>query len=228
MPVSEDFSDDGTQDIVKWVVGKKCRIILPRKRLSEVQSRNLYTEFILQEFPDAMMFTIDSDEVLHSARNDFAWLRTKEARQYEIVHIKRDDKEVYRRFSKDLHTPVLERSLFQPRMFGGINWLHYAENHWTLKDYAGDRVGPKYTNAYLKEAWLEYRHNTRDHRKLDATGYYDIYQRWRYEKTTSPFISHLPYPLVRTAKRVLLRGNINANSLLSSAYVYTLGNRKRD
>lgn len=227
MPVSEDFSTDGTQDIVKRIAGKKCKIILPSKRLSEVQSRNLYMEFVLREFPDAWIFTIDSDEVLRSSRNDFAWLRTREARQYGIVHIKRDDKEIYRRFGKDLHTPMLERSQYHPRIYGGIDGLHYAENHWTPRDYAGDRVEPKYANAYLKEAWLEHRHNTRDPRKLDDTGYYDIYQRWRYEKTTRPVLSYLPYQLVRTTKRVLLRGNIDPNRLLSSVRVHLRESKAR-
>jgi len=228
MPVSEDYSNDGTQDIVKRIAGKKCRIIRPTKRLSEVQSRNQYAEFVLREFPDAWLFRIDSDEVLRDGLNDFAWLRTKEARQYNIVHIKRDDKEVYRRFGEDVNTPMLQKSLFHPCLYGGIRGFHYAENHWALRDYNGDRVEPKYPNAYLKEAWLEHLHNTRADRKLDATGYYDIYQRWRYEKTTRPLISYLPYPVVRVTKRVLLRGNISANKLLSTAYVYTLGNRKRD
>jgi len=72
MPVTDDYSTDGTQDIVKRIGGRKCRIIFPSKRLSEVQSRNVYTHLVLEQFPDDWLFRIDSDEVLQNAQNEFA------------------------------------------------------------------------------------------------------------------------------------------------------------
>jgi len=217
MSVTNDFSVDGTQDIVKRIARKKCRIIFPHDRLSEPHTRNLYTRFVLDQFPNDWLFRIDSDEVLHDAKNDFAWLRSSDAQRYNIIYIRRDDNEVYRR-----RVTASGWSMFHPCFYGGISGLHYAETHAALRDAEGDKVKPKYPSASLKEAWLHHIHDARSSLKLDATGYYDIYQRWRYEKMTRPLISYLPYPIVKAAKRAMLRGNIDPNRAL---FCFAIGNR---
>jgi hypothetical protein len=228
LPAPEDHSYDGTIDIVKSIVGKKGIVIQPQERRTELQSKNLWLQFVERKFPDGWMFWIDPDEVLHGARDEFKWLHKKESSQYQIIHLKRDDADAYRWYGYYLYTSLADRTPFHPRLYGGIPGLHFAENHWALRDRWGDRVEPKYVNFVLRNAWLEHRRSTRSRKNLDEVNYFNTYERWKYEKTIRPLKSYIPYPLVRTAKNIFYRGQIPAETLLNFVFAHTHGGRTRD
>jgi len=228
LPVPDDHSFDGTVDLVNSVVGKKGVLIQPEERLTEPQSRNLCLQFVQGRFPEGWMFWIDSDEVLHDARDEFKWLHKQENSRYQIIHLRRDDASAYRWYGYHLHTSLADRTPFHPRLYGGIPGLHFAENHWTLRDRSGDRVEPKYASYTLRNAWLEHRRGTRSRKNLDAINYYNTYERWKYERTIRPLKSYIPYPLERTTKDICYRGHIPAEHFLHFVFEHTWGGRTRD
>lgn len=199
MPATSDYSVDGTQDIVRRIAGKKCQIISPPHRLSEPQKRNLYARLVLDKFPNDWLFMIDSDEVLRDAQNDFKWLHSRDAERYNIVYLKRADKELHRR-----HVTANGLSLFHPRLYGGIRGLHYAETHGTLRDCRGDKIEPKYPSASLKEAWLHHLHNARSSMRLQAAAYYDLHQRWRYERHLRINVGFMKVPMSYLPRSIVL------------------------
>lgn len=226
--LGEDHSSDCTVDVVKSIVGKKGIIIQPRERLTELQSKNLWLQQVTQRFPDGWMFWIDADEVLHDAVNDFKWLRGMGNKRYQVAHFKRVDPDPYRWYGFSLYTSLRDRTPFHPRLYGGIPGLHFAENHWFLRDKWGDRVEPKYTNITFREAWLEHLRGTRKIANLDAVNYFNTYERWKYEKNTRPLKSYIPYPLVKTTKNIFRRGKIPAERYLNFLYANTYGSQTRN
>jgi glycosyltransferase involved in cell wall biosynthesis len=221
-------SSDGTIEVAKRIVGRKGVVVKVPRRLTEPQLRNMLVQIVRDRFPRSWLFSIDADEVLHDAEREFEYLRTKEADIYRIAHIRRNDVEYIRMYGFELYAGIRDRTPFHPRFYSGIPGLHYAENHWTLRDNMGERVERKYPSIHLKEAWLDHRRNRRDPRYLDNFSYYNTYERWKYEKVERPLRSYLPRRLIGSSKRILRKGGLNGEFLLNWVYAYTLGSWTRN
>lgn len=222
-----DCSWDGTREIVVQLVGKKGVVIQPTRRFSEPQARNQYLRFVQKCMNRSWVFVIDSDEVLCNARDDFEWLRSREGSAYNIGQIFRNDREPDRMYGFDCYTSIHQRTPFHPRFYHGIPELHYAENHWTLRDAFGDRVEPKYARVSLPHAWLDHRRTSRNLRTARIWNHYNIYSRWKYERVERPLKSYLPYKLLVNTETVLDRIRLQPQRYLKQLYWYTLGSITR-
>lgn len=214
-----DHSWDGTAEIVKQLVGKKGVVIQPSARSSEPRLRDEYLRFVWRHMPESWVFIIDSDEVLCDAKEDFEWIRSKEASAYKIGHIFRNDPDPEYGFY--LYNSIHERTPFHPRLYGGIAGLHYAENHWALRDAFGDRVEPKYPGVTLFHAWLDHRRTLRSPGYIRTRKYYD-YVRWKYERVERPLISYMPRQLLVNADALLNRIRFHPQRYLNYVHRYTI------
>jgi hypothetical protein len=222
-----DHSWDGTIDIVNKTAWSKCTVIQCIQRMTEPQKRNLYLGFVQANFPDAWLFHLDADEILHDAEEDFEWLRSEEGTHYQVARIFRNDSDRREWYGSDLYTSPFERTRLHPRFYHGIQGLHYVENHWMLRDAAGDRVEQKYDNTRLRKAWLEHKQAARTRQSIHLKNFYNIYERWKYEKTIRPLRSYVPFQLLKAVDKFLNRYDLHPQKYLDRIYGYTMGSRTR-
>jgi hypothetical protein len=223
-----NYSSDGTIETVRQLVGKKGIVIQPNRQLSEPQKRNEYLRYIEEHMPGSWVFVIDADEILRDAEEDFEWLRTIGALSYQIGYILRNDRKPDMQYGFHLYTAIHQRTPFHPKLYHGIPGLHYAENHWALRDADRERVEPKYAGVRLAHTWLEHRRIARARREVKLRNYYNIYGRWKYEKVGRPLKSYLPYQLLASTETLLDRIGFKPQRYLEYVYWYTLGSFTRE
>lgn len=226
-PDSNDNSQDGTIELARQIVRRKGIVITPPCRLTQPQKQNFMLRYATKQFPDAWTFMIENDEILHDADEEFDYLRSKSADKYCVAMIRRNDASYNRMYGFQSYAGIRDRTPFHPRLYSRIPGLHYAENHWTVRDQAGDRVEPKYPSISLRHAWLDHARSRRPIHYLEGLNYYETYERWKYERVMRPLKSYVPYPVIRTAKRVLRRGGLNVETAMNWVYTYTLGSQTR-
>lgn len=227
-PDSHNHSYDGTIELARQLTGPRGIVAKMPHRLTEPQTRNMLAQIANSRFPGAWIFMLDADDILHDARREFSYLRSSAANKYCIATIRRNDVEYTRMHGFQLYAGIRDRTLFHPRFYRGIPGLHYAENNWTIRDAVGDRIESKYPLIRLKEAWLDHDRRKRSAVDLDATAYYNTYERWKYERAIRPLRSYIPYPLNRSLKRILRKGGLNGEALANWVSFHTLGSRTRE
>ena len=160
-PDKQDYSYDGTKDMIKQLIGNKGLIIEPPHRLMQSEKRNIYLRCVEERFNGAWMFVIDGDEVLRDPKEDFEWLHSQTDVTHSMGRL---------RVRNDYETE--ERVKVVTRLYRGIPGLHYARNHLELCDGVGDNVVDKYPSVTLDRAWIEHKRFARNSNRKNVRDFY--------------------------------------------------------